>query len=113
MSHVRVPESTNAQVILVTGCAGFIGARVCELLLDAGHHVTGIDSLNDAYDVRLKHWRLARLQNQAGFQFYQFDIAERTGLERGALETTSFDADHQPGRAGGRALLRREPVGLL
>ena len=79
-------------MILVTGCAGFIGARVCELLLDAGHRVTGIDSLNDAYDVRLKHWRLARLQNQAGFQFHQLDIAERTGLEHGALETTSFDA---------------------
>ena len=46
---------------LVAGCAGFIGARTCEMLLDAGHIVIGIDNLNDAYDVRLKQWRLARL----------------------------------------------------
>ena len=78
--------------ILVTGCAGFIGARVCELLLAAGHHVAGLDSLNDAYDVRLKHWRLARLLNQAGFQFHQLDIAERSALEHPALDRLPIDA---------------------
>jgi len=29
--------------ILLTGCAGFIGARTTELLLDAGHQVLGIE----------------------------------------------------------------------
>jgi nucleoside-diphosphate-sugar epimerase len=47
---------------LVTGCAGFIASRVTELLVEAGHTVTGIDNLNDAYDRRLKHWRLERLK---------------------------------------------------
>lgn len=46
---------------LVTGCAGFIAARACAMLLEDGHTVVGMDSINDAYDVRLKHWRLARL----------------------------------------------------
>jgi UDP-glucuronate 4-epimerase len=78
--------------ILVTGCAGFIGARVCELLLAAGHDVTGLDSLNDAYDIRLKQWRLARLVNRTGFQFHQLDIAERMGSASSALERLSFDA---------------------
>ena len=45
--------------ILVTGCAGFIGAKVSQLLLDAGQTVVGYDNLNDAYDPRLKAWRLA------------------------------------------------------
>jgi UDP-glucuronate 4-epimerase len=45
---------------LVTGAAGFIGAKVAELLLDDGQRVVGVDNLNDAYDVRLKQWRLAR-----------------------------------------------------
>ena len=40
---------------LVTGAAGFIASRVCEMLLDEGHSVVGVDNLNDAYDVRLKH----------------------------------------------------------
>ncbi|MBL9216245.1 MAG: NAD-dependent epimerase/dehydratase family protein [Opitutaceae bacterium] len=50
---------------LVTGAAGFIAARVCELLLEAGHRVVGIDNLNDYYDVRLKHYRLSRLLGRA------------------------------------------------
>ena len=46
---------------LVTGCAGFIASRVCGMLLQQGDEVVGLDSMNDAYDVRLKHWRLAQL----------------------------------------------------
>jgi nucleoside-diphosphate-sugar epimerase len=46
---------------LVTGAAGFIASRTCELLLEAGHEVVGVDNLNDYYDVRLKDWRLSRL----------------------------------------------------
>lgn len=47
---------------LVTGCAGFIASRVCELLLaKPGNTVVGVDCVNDAYDVRLKHLRLAGL----------------------------------------------------
>lgn len=46
---------------LLTGCAGFIASRVCEMLLDQGHDVVGVDNLNDYYDVRLKDWRLSRL----------------------------------------------------
>lgn len=46
---------------LVTGCAGFIASRACEMLLEQGHAVVGVDNLNDYYDVRLKDWRLSRL----------------------------------------------------
>jgi len=49
---------------LVTGAAGFIGAKVCEFLLAEGHTVVGIDNLNDYYDVRLKDYRLAGLLGQ-------------------------------------------------
>ena len=44
----------NFERIIVTGCAGFIGWKVSEMLLDLGKEVIGIDNLNDAYDVRLK-----------------------------------------------------------
>jgi UDP-glucuronate 4-epimerase len=46
---------------LLTGSAGFIAARVAEMLLDAGHTVLGVDNLNDAYDVRMKQYRLDKL----------------------------------------------------
>ncbi|MDD3828369.1 MAG: NAD-dependent epimerase/dehydratase family protein, partial [Anaerolineae bacterium] len=66
--------------ILITGTAGFIASKVAELLLDEGHTVTGVDNLNDAYDVRLKEWRLARLQARPGFRFQRLDIADRRAL---------------------------------
>lgn len=67
---------------LVTGSAGFIGARVAELLLDLGHRVSGVDNMNDAYDVRMKEYRLARLREMSGFSFQQMDICDRDGLEQ-------------------------------
>jgi nucleoside-diphosphate-sugar epimerase len=66
---------------LVTGAAGFIASRVVELLLADGHTVTGLDNLNDAYDVRVKHYRLQRLAAQAGFRFHRLDISDKAALE--------------------------------
>ena len=66
--------------LLVTGCAGFIGSRVCELLLEQGHTLQGIDNLNDAYDVRLKEWRINRLRVHPRFDFHRLDITDRTAL---------------------------------
>ena len=65
---------------LVTGAAGFIGARVAAMLLDSGHTVIGIDNLNDAYDVRVKHWRLKTLTDRPNFIFQQVDISQRNGM---------------------------------
>ena len=56
----------SALSVLLTGCAGFIGWKVAEMLLEQGHTVAGVDNLNDAYDVRLKHWRLAQLEGLLG-----------------------------------------------
>ena len=67
---------------LVTGCAGFIASKVTELLLLQGHNVTGIDSINDAYDVRLKEWRLSQLNGKAGFTFHRMDILDREAMRR-------------------------------
>lgn len=67
--------------MLVTGAAGFIGATVARRLLEAGHAVVGLDDLNDYYDVRLKEWRLARLQRFDGFTFQRGDVADMAALE--------------------------------
>ena len=61
---------------LVTGAAGFIGANVAQSLLDAGCEVVGIDSVNDYYDVGLKHYRLKPLLEHSGFSFVQGDLAD-------------------------------------
>ncbi|GAB4448554.1 MAG: NAD-dependent epimerase [Anaerolineales bacterium] len=66
---------------LVTGAAGFIGARTSEVLIQDGHTVTGIDNLNDAYDVRMKEYRLRRLQAMGGFTFHKLDISEKSVID--------------------------------
>lgn len=67
---------------LVTGAAGFIGSKVAEQLLDAGHTVVGVDNLNDYYDVRLKEWRLSELRSRKNFIFHKVDIEDLPALDR-------------------------------
>jgi UDP-glucuronate 4-epimerase len=89
---------------LVTGAAGFIAARVCELLLDDGHTVVGLDNLNDAYDVRLKTWRLEQMSARPGFRFQKQDIVDRSQLNSVFTEHGPFDAVFNlAARAGVRA----------
>ena len=66
--------------VLVTGAAGFIGAEVCRRLASSGDAVTGIDNLNDYYDVELKKARLGRLDVLSGFEFERLDIADRDAM---------------------------------
>jgi nucleoside-diphosphate-sugar epimerase len=79
---------------LVTGAAGFIGARVTEQLLARGDTVVGIDNINDAYDVRLKNWRLDTLDRFDNFTFVREDIADRSAVQRvfEQLGSPGFDA---------------------
>lgn len=81
-SDPLLPQACPEAPILVAGCAGFIGWRVCERLLAAGRFVIGLDNINDAYDVRLKEWRLAQLALAPGFRFHRLDITDRPALER-------------------------------
>ena len=77
---------------LLTGTAGFIGAVVGEKLLDAGAEVVGIDNLNDAYDLRMKEYRLAKLKQRSGFSFLKLDVAQRSLLDNEALKGKKFEA---------------------
>jgi nucleoside-diphosphate-sugar epimerase len=81
---------------LITGVAGFIASRVAQLLLAQGHKITGIDNLNDAYDVRIKDYRLDQLRSVPGFDFHKLDISDHSELqgavEQSLLQTGSIDA---------------------
>ena len=62
------------KTVLVTGCAGFIGWKVSEKLLEKNIGVAGIDNMNDYYDTKLKIWRLDQLKRNKQFIFHQGDI---------------------------------------
>lgn len=80
--------------ILVTGAAGFIGFHLVGRLLAAHHEVTGLDNLNDYYDVALKYGRLSEhgitreaiVYNQPvasakhPYHFIQLDIADQPNM---------------------------------
>lgn len=76
---------------LLTGAAGFIAFSVADLLLKQGHQVVGWDNLNNAYDRRLKDWRLAQLSERDGFSFAKVDISDRAALAS-AWQGQQFDA---------------------
>ncbi len=67
---------------LVAGAAGFIGARTAELLIKDGHTVVGIDNMNDAYDRRMKEYRLQRLHASPGFIFHKVDISDKSIVDQ-------------------------------
>ncbi|MBS1729868.1 MAG: NAD-dependent epimerase [Bacteroidetes bacterium] len=103
--------------ILVTGTAGFIGYHVVQRLLSEGHQVTGIDSINDYYDVSLKMQRLERSgiahPQQATFQnilksddgkyiFYRSLIEDKKRMEE-IFQSNKYDrVIHLAAQAGVR-----------
>jgi UDP-glucuronate 4-epimerase len=77
---------------LITGAAGFIGARTATMLIEQGHTVVGIDNVNDAYDPRIKEYRLRKLQELDGFEFVRDDISDKGIIDRqAALHRRPFD----------------------
>jgi UDP-glucuronate 4-epimerase len=103
--------------ILVTGTAGFIGSHVALRLLDRGDEVTGLDSLNDYYDVNVKYGRLERAgiaENSIesgkilhsnkfpGYSFIKMNLEDRAGLEA-LFSSEKFDmVCHLAAQAGVR-----------
>ncbi len=79
--------------ILVTGAAGFIGFHLAKRLLEEGYIVTGLDNINDYYNVDLKWERLTQLgikkdnvkygkfctsENYEGFKFLMLHLEDKT-----------------------------------
>jgi UDP-glucuronate 4-epimerase len=89
---------------IVTGAAGFIGAKVSEFLIKDGHTVIGIDDLNNSYDPCLKTYRLGLLKPMHGFTFYQKDITDLEAMQRIFGEQKNIDGIiNLAARAGVRA----------
>ena len=85
---------------LLTGAAGFIGHWVARQLLDGGFEVDGVDNLNDAYDPRIKRWRLLQIEDHPRFRFMRADITDRKSLSS-ACAGRRYDAVfHLAARAG-------------
>jgi len=76
--------------ILITGAAGFIGFHLAKRLLENGANITGIDNLNDYYEVDLKQARLSQLQKYNNFLFVKSGIENREIVEH-VFKAGKFD----------------------
>ncbi|MGA0841196.1 MAG: SDR family NAD(P)-dependent oxidoreductase, partial [Pseudomonadales bacterium] len=74
--------------VLVTGGAGYIGSHMCVELLDAGHNVTVIDSLDNGSEHALR--AVERITGRR-LTFVKLDLRDRTALQD-LFEQRSFDA---------------------
>jgi UDP-glucuronate 4-epimerase len=92
------------ETYLVSGAAGFIASRVISTLLQEGHSVVGVDNMNDAYDVRMKEYRLQMLVPHQNFTFLRKDICDRALFgETSPLRSHEYTAIiHLAARAGVR-----------
>ena len=92
----------NSKVI-ISGSAGFIGFHLAKKLMNMGFEVIGIDSLNDAYDVRLKNLRLNELSANKNYEFHELNLSNPTSISQ--LQTLNTQAQtfyHMAARAGVR-----------
>lgn len=75
----------NGNTVLVTGAAGFIGGNLVKHLFGIypNIHIIGIDSLNDYYDVCLKHERLREIEELGrNWTFIHDTIANKAIVDR-------------------------------
>ncbi len=74
------------KTIIITGAAGFIGANLVTKLFEETKniHIVGIDSMNSYYDVAIKEYRLAKIEETAKkhdgakWTFVKGNIADKT-----------------------------------
>tara|TARA_B100000989_G_C19502456_1_gene454899 strand:- start:627 stop:1646 length:1020 start_codon:yes stop_codon:yes gene_type:complete len=74
------------KVVLITGCAGFIGAALSKRFIKADYKVIGVDNLNDYYDQELKYARLKDIQQCTKnynnlWEFYKISIDNLQQIE--------------------------------
>jgi UDP-glucuronate 4-epimerase len=90
------------KIILVTGCAGFIGSHVAENLLKRGDTVIGVDEVNDYYNLRQKEANLKILKEFDNFIFYKQDLADFEELKKVFDNHSPEYVAHLGARAGVR-----------
>ena len=88
---------------LVTGAAGFIAHRVCEILLERGDRVIGIDNFCEDYDLTVKHWRVQQLEQHDEFTLHRGDIADMASVQEVVGDQEIKAVINLAARAGVRA----------
>lgn len=87
----------SSQLAVVTGAAGFIGSHLVDLLLERGHSVIGLDSLDPAYSPAQKRANLAAAERHPSFRLVVDDLRR---VDLAALFAEAATVYHLAARAG-------------
>lgn len=99
------------QKIIVTGCAGFIGSHLTELLLSMNYRVLGIDNFDPFYDIKLKQQNLSGFKKHPNFKFVEVDLADKEQLDKIVPDNVKLIV-HLAGKAGVRPSIE-DPSGYI
>ena len=70
------------KIILITGCAGFVGFHTAKKYCQSGSvNIIGLDNLNDYYDISLKQDRLNILNKFNNFSFIKVDLKNTSEIK--------------------------------
>ncbi|WP_163709163.1 GDP-mannose 4,6-dehydratase [Mangrovibacterium lignilyticum] len=89
-------------IILVTGCAGFIGSHLTERLLSDGHQIVGIDNFDPFYDRNVKERNMRSFLENPSFQFFELDLIDGPEMEKHLSAIPIEAIVHLAGKAGVR-----------
>lgn len=107
--------TSNAQTVLVTGAAGFIGSHVCEALLARGAEIVGVDNFDPFYDVNVKARNVAEVEKTAAkasgsFELVRADICDADAMNALFARSRPGGVIHLAAKAGVRPSIA-DPVG--
>jgi len=88
--------------IFITGSSGFIGFHVAKRYLDKGFKVSGFDSMNNYYDVKLKKSRLKILKKYKNFSFIKGNLENQKILNNSIKKFKPSIIIHLAAQAGVR-----------
>ena len=99
--------SLEGKKILVTGCAGFIGAALVCKLLESNANVIGIDNINDYYSIDLKLARLKEIkkkkdQSKGSWLFFKLTLEDKKSFKKIYFEHDFDVVVHLAAQAGVR-----------
>ena len=89
-------------IVLVTGCAGFIGSALSKSLLILGYEVIGIDNFDPYYAQDIKERNLSALMLFDKFKFYNIDILDETQFTKVFDNNKIYKIIHLAAKAGVR-----------
>ncbi len=94
-------------MILITGCAGFIGFHLSRRLLEKKVKIIGVDNIDKYYSTKLKQKRISILKKSKRFNFAKIDLGNFNKLKKFLLKKKIETIIHLAAQPGVRISIKK------